>query len=140
MRNAYLTKQKTNLEDYLSGHIRESYTVDELTQRLSENGESVGRTTVYRHLEQLSEQGHVRKYTGARGNTLYQYIEDGANCRQHFHLMCRKCSRLFHVECEMLGEFSRHIASEHGFVIDPKESILVGLCADCQRAEADSWH
>ena len=32
-----------------------------------------------------------------------------------------------HVECELMGVMADHLMVEHGFRLDPRETILVGL-------------
>ena len=61
----------------------------------------------------------------------FQYIEDGHHCEQHLHLQCTKCGRIFHLECDFMGEIATHIQREHGFYIECKKSIIYGICKDC---------
>ncbi len=138
MRGEYSTRQKRDMLAYLKNHEMEPYTVDDLVFRMQEQGERVGRTTVYRYLEQLAEQGSVRKYQNAQGVTQYQHIGDGADCDAHFHMMCRSCGRLYHVRCEQMDALSRHLAADHNFQLNLRETILVGTCARCAGGEADA--
>ena len=62
MRGQYNTRQKREMLGFLQRHDLEPYSVDELVFCMQEQGEKIGRTTVYRYLEQLAEQGSVRKY------------------------------------------------------------------------------
>lgn len=49
-------------------------TADEIFEKLRKSGESVGKTTIYRHLEKLCTSGEVRKFTGGDGDSAcYQY-------------------------------------------------------------------
>ena len=135
MRGEYSTRQKREMLAYLKGHDLEPYSVDELVFRMQEQGERIGRTTVYRYLEQLAEQGSVRKYQNAQGVTRYQHIEDDSHCDSHFHMMCRSCGRLYHVSCELMEKLSQHIYTDHSFRLDLRETILVGTCARCAGEE-----
>lgn len=138
MRGEYSTHQKREMLSYLKDHELEPYSVDELVFRMQEQGKQIGRTTVYRYLEQLAEQGSVRKYQSPQGVTRYQHIADGENCDAHFHMMCKKCGRLYHVNCELLDALSKHIGSDHNFRLDMRETILVGTCAKCAERWKDS--
>lgn len=131
MRGEYNTRQKRNMLAFLKQHDLEHYSVDELVFEMEEQGEKIGRTTVYRFLEQLAEQGSVRKYQSAQGVTQYQHIEDSSHCDAHFHMMCKSCGKLYHVNCKLMDGFAQHIRTEHNFQLDPRETILVGLCARC---------
>ncbi len=138
MRGEYSTRQKRDMLRFLTDNALQHYTLDALTQALHEDGIAAGKTTVYRFLEQLAEQGRVRKYQNETG-FFYQFVEDDADCDSHLHLMCRVCGALYHVDCELVGMLSRHIRGEHDFMIDPKQSVLVGVCGACAaRAEEDA--
>ena len=131
MRGEYNTRQKREMLAFLKRHDLEPYTVDELVFEMQEQGEKIGRTTVYRYLETLAEQGRVRKYQNAQGVTCYQHIQDHENCDAHFHMMCKSCGRLYHVSCDLMDSLAKHIHSDHNFRIDTRETILVGTCARC---------
>ena len=38
---------------------------------------------------------------------------------------------LLHVDCGLMQSLTAHIAEEHGFALDPRETVLVGVCARC---------
>ena len=86
---------------------------------------------MYRFLEQLAEQGRVRKYQIAQGVMQYQHIADSSECDAHFHMMCKSCGKLYHVNCDLMNSLAQHIRTEHNFQVDPRETILVGICARC---------
>lgn len=140
MRGEYSTRPKREMLAYLKQHDLEPYSVDDLVFRMQERGERIGRTTVYRYLEQLAEQGAVRKYQNAQGVTQYQHIENSSDCDAHFHMMCKKCGRLYHVSCELMGALSQHVYTDHNFRLDLRETILVGTCARCAGIEGEDEH
>jgi len=138
MRGEYNTRQKRDLLNFLKAHNLENFSVDEVVFRLQDEGMHIGRSTVYRYLENLAEQGKVRKYQNAQGMTQYQHVEDEGRCASHFHMMCKMCGSLLHVDCKLMQSLASHIAEEHGFAFDPRETVLVGVCAKCagtQRGE-----
>ena len=132
MRGEYSTRQKRELMKYVRERGLQHFSVDDAVFDMQDRGEKIGRTTVYRFLELLAEQGSVRKYQNAQGMTQYQHIEDGARCDAHFHMMCSRCGALMHVECDQIKEFSRHLMADHGYMLDPRETILVGICRNCR--------
>ena len=135
MRGEYNTRQKRDLLRFLKAGDVRHFSVDDVVFELQEQGEKVGRTTVYRYLEQLAETGCVRKYQNAQGATQYQYIENSERCSKHFHMLCSRCGDLMHVECERMDELSRHLMEEHGFYLDTVQTVLVGTCAKCREAK-----
>lgn len=132
MRGEYNTRQKREMLSFLKERGMQHFSVDDVVFEMQDRGERIGRTTVYRYLELLAEQGAVRKYQSVQGVTQYQHVEDAARCDGHFHMMCSKCGELLHVDCSLMGTLSKHLMAEHGFMLDPRETILVGLCEKCR--------
>ena len=143
MRSEYSTRQKREIHGFLQQHGLENFTLDEIVFRLQDQGTPIGRTTVYRYLESMAEQGSVRKYQNAQGVTQYQHTESGMHCDDHFHMMCRRCGRLYHVDCERIAALREHMLTAHGFELDARETMLVGVCARCagrDRPEGEDGH
>ena len=71
---SYNTKQSKMVFDILLENKDRHLTADEIFEKLRKSGESVGKTTIYRHLEKLCASGEVRKFTGGDGDSAcYQY-------------------------------------------------------------------
>ena len=132
MRGEYSTRQR-ELQKFLMERSMQHFSVDEVVFELRDQGEKVGRSTVYRYLEQLAEQGSVRKYPGVQGVTQYQHVDDAIEAGDaHFHMLCRRCGNLMHVDCRLMGVMAEHLMAEHGFQLDPRETLLVGVCEKCR--------
>jgi Fur family ferric uptake transcriptional regulator len=132
---SYKTRQRQRILDYMislgGGHV----TVNQMVRRFVEEGAEVGQTTIYRHLEKLAAEGKIRKFVLSDGNSAcYQYIETGAECREHFHLICEACGALIHLDCELLDEIQRHLLGSHGFQIDLLKTVFYGKCEKCRSA------
>lgn len=128
----YNTKQKAAILRCVENTKGQHFTIDSLCEKLFENGVSVGRTTVYRYLERLSDEGILRKYSAALGESVcYQYVEVKQHCHEHFHLKCEKCGSLIHMECEELEGIIEHINSHHGFKLNPLKTVIYGICEGC---------
>ena len=138
MRGEYSTRQKRDMLTFLTGNAMKHYTLDELTGAMHTEGITAGTTTVYRFVESLAEQGRVRKYQNENGS-FYQYIENDADCDHHLHLMCRVCGALYHVDCELVDMLAVHVREEHGFRLDARRTMLVGVCGECA-AEEEAAH
>ena len=91
----------------------------------------IGKSTVYREISRLCEDGFLRRYTDSSGNTMYQLSMDG--CDSHFHLRCTDCGRIIHLDCGVMSDICTHIQSHHGFSIDISKTILYGKCNDCNK-------
>lgn len=136
-KGAYRTKQREIILDYLKkcqdGHV----TIDEVTDHLKSEGNKVGRTTIYRYMEKLADEGFLRKYYIEEGvGACYQYQGNSESaCRSHFHLKCVKCGRLFHVSCDFLQQIEEHVYEHHHFLVDNSKTVLYGICEVCQKDE-----
>lgn len=132
MKQAYNTKQKNALIKCFEAHKSESLTVDGVVTALEMMGEKIGRSTVYRRLEELCREGHISRFAPEEGKSVtYRFIgsECGEEC--HFHLICTECGEIAHTHCHELEGLFSHMASEHGFKINEKKTILYGICAKC---------
>ena len=90
-------------------------------------GEQVGLTTVYRHLQALSETGRVDAIRDASGETLYRRCQTDAH---HHHLTCRNCGRSVEVTDGEVEEWAARMGREHGFSQITHHVELTGECGD----------
>ncbi len=130
-RGEYSTRQKRELLKFLNERSLQHFSVDEVVFEMQDRGEKIGRSTIYRYLELLAAQGSVRKYQ-KQGVTQYQHVTDDSHCDDHFHMMCSRCGNLMHVDCSLMRAMSDHLMKDHGFMLDPRETILVGVCERCR--------
>lgn len=129
----YKTKQRDLILNYFIENNTRHVTVDDVVGHLKEKGTSVGKSTVYRYLEKLVDQGTVRRYFIEEGQgACYQYAGENSNCHQHFHLKCIGCGNLLHIECQHMVESEKHILKIHDFEIDNTKTVLYGRCAKCK--------
>ena len=76
----------------------EHLTADEVRRLLSEEGISMGLSTVYRQLDRLVAEGAVQRISGDRVGSCY--AKKTASDSSHYHLVCHVCGHLSHVDCE----------------------------------------
>ena len=139
MAGTYKTAGRQKLLDFLQSHPDRQFTVDELVVELNRTRKDTkagsGKSTLYRHLSELCDEGTARKYrSDTQSAYVYQYVGTG-DCCHHFHLKCVSCGTLVHLECTVSEELLAHIQSDHGFRVDSGRSILYGMCEDCASME-----
>lgn len=134
MPEGYKTKQRQRILDCLTSNSQRHVTVDDVAAFLFQRGETVGKTTIYRYLEKLVEEGRVRKFTAEGESACFQYVSD-AGCAEHFHLKCLECGKLIHLECGYLSQLETHIYEEHHFTIHSGRTVFYGLCAQCAETQ-----
>ena len=99
----------------------------EIHAELRRRGDHVGLTTVYRHLQVLSEQGAVDTIRDESGETLYRQCQTATH---HHHLTCRACGRSVEVEGRVVEQWAEKVAAEAGFTAVDHTVELFGLCPD----------
>jgi len=131
---AYVTRQQQAVLACIEAHREESVSAQTLADELRARGERVGLATVYRQLEKLSHGGCVHKVVTEEG-AFYRYCPRAGVGSACFLLKCERCGRIEHVDCERLAPLYRHLEEEHHFRIDPRRTMLYGVCAVCREAE-----
>ena len=135
----YRTKQREAILQYLENSSSRHVSIEDVLDHLKAAGEKVGRTTIYRYMEKLTSEGVLRKYYIEEcAGACYQYVEPWEACREHFHLKCLKCSKLFHLECDYLNQIGEHILTHHGFEVDHTKTVFYGICKDCKEKVLDN--
>ena len=135
---SYKTKQSEELIEFLKQNKNRHMTAEEVYGELHSNGSTVGRTTVYRHLEKLYAEGAIRKFlTGDNSGACFQYVDNPEACHNHYHLRCNSCGRLIHTDCDFLNELAEHIKDEHSFYLDTEKTVIYGVCEHCKTNEKE---
>ncbi|RMG92326.1 MAG: transcriptional repressor [Chloroflexi bacterium] len=124
------TARRVILEALLAsgGHI----TADGLVEVVRQQSPGIGRMTVYRTLEILSELGLIRPVYQGTGAAHYILMENG----HHHHLVCSGCDRVIEFDECVLEEMGRLISGRFDFQIQGHVVEFFGLCADCRRVSA----
>ena len=127
----YNTRQRDTILRVLKAYKDRHLTAEDLYDRLRQNGCSVGKSTVYRYLEALTDSGSVRKYSipGLK-SACYQLADSG--CTEYYHLQCSRCGKVIHIDCNEMRQLIQHFERQHHFKIDMARTVLYGVCADCE--------
>lgn len=125
----YSTEQRNILLSFLKSNPDTQFSVKQIESALSHN--SISRSAVYRNLAELENLGNIRRCTkqGSR-ETFYQYY-DPENCKNHIHLSCTQCGKMFHLETKAAESLVSDIEKTEGFEINKSETTLFGICKDC---------
>lgn len=130
-RRRYKTRQREAVYAYLAENADRYLSVDDVWAGMSASGATVGRSTVYRCLESMSDEGTAWKATIPGGESRYRMVVDSAQGQ----LVCLGCGRALALDCHMVADFSTHVLNHHGFAIDPARTALYGWCGDCGGTE-----
>lgn len=105
----------------LDGHIEP----EEIVQRLKKGKNKVSRATVYNTLELLQRCRLVQRRDLGQGRVVY---EKALGFRQHDHLVCAQCGRVFEFCDPRLLTVEESIGRLLGFHVTEHNLILTGMC------------
>lgn len=101
---------------------------------LRAKGESVGLSTVYRHLQALAESGLADVIHTPEGETTYRLCGEATPSQHHHHhLVCRRCGRAEEVEGRAVERWASDVAAKFGFVDVDHTIEVFGICEKCHR-------
>ena len=122
----------------ISSATASTVSASNILEHLEAEGASPNPTTVYRYLDKLAGEQRVMKYVADKGEkAVFQYVDEGRHCREHLHLKCVRCGRIYHLDCHFMDEVRAHLMAEHGFTLQCEGSVLYGLCRSCAANEAE---
>ncbi len=123
------TRQRTAVADVLS-RVDGFRSAQDLHDLLRHEGASIGLTTVYRHLQALTDAGQVDVLRTDEGEAVYRRCPTDTH---HHHLVCRTCGRSVEVEGPEVEAWATAIADQHGFTEVSHTVEVFGTCAACSR-------
>ena len=123
------TRQRTAVADVL-GRVDGFRSAQELHDLLRHEGASIGLTTVYRHLQALSDAGQVDVLRTDEGESVYRRCPTESH---HHHLVCRSCGRSVDIEGPEVESWAAAVAAEHGFSDVTHTVEVFGTCGACSR-------
>ncbi len=127
-----MKKYKDIITSYLKNHEEHRIAAADIYEHLREHECDVNKTTVYRNLDKLEAEGVLKKYKlPDEAISYYRYVDP--SCNHHLHMQCKRCGKIFHLNCEFMDEITEHLLKDHGFLLDCSDSLLVGLCEDCRK-------
>lgn len=100
----------------------------EIHERVTDQGESVGLATVYRALAALAEADEVDMLRTGDGEAIWRRCSND----HHHHLVCRSCGATVEVEGPVVEKWTRTIAAEHGFTEISHTLEVFGTCRACR--------
>lgn len=128
-----LTRQKKAIGSWLEkrdGH----YPAEEIFQQVRRQIKNISLATVYRNLEQMSDQGMIDLVYIAGRPKWFERKKFGS----HGHLFCRQCNGLQDVvDCQLCFTKNR-CAQENNFQAEEIDFIVTGLCDKCRGGKVES--
>lgn len=108
------------------------FTADGLWRAAQRQAPDMGRATVFRTIEALTNLGLLDRISFADGAERYHAAAPGIH---HHHLTCDICHQVVNVEVCIPDVALRKVASQAGFSLSGHRLELFGVCQRCQRRE-----
>lgn len=129
------SKQRDLIMTYLAG-TKSHPTADEVYREVRQLQEGLSLGTVYRNLNQLADNGMIRRL----------HMQDGvdhfdADISEHYHLYCSECKRVYDLDMKLPLQISRLIKTADRNAAGSVEGCVItfyGKCRHCESVLKDS--
>jgi Fur family transcriptional regulator, ferric uptake regulator len=101
----------------------------EIEDALRAQGRPIGRASVYRVLELLTEHRLVERLAIDPGHARFERVE--ADGHHHHHLLCDRCGQLVAFDDPGLERAIDRLSSRLGMRVEHHDVLLHGACAAC---------
>jgi Fur family ferric uptake transcriptional regulator len=106
------------------------HSVEDIEAALKEQGERIGKATIYRTMEILVRSGLVEEHDFCEGFKRYEHLFGQQPV--HEHLVCTSCSRVIEFESPEVVRLQEEMRARHGFLPTRHRLEIYGICAECQ--------
>lgn len=100
-------------------------TANDLYEMVIRKDNTIGKSTVYRNLNQMVNTGEVKVITNHNNSKRY----DGNLCN-HDHFICNICGKIIDLDKDNIANNSC-IENKYNFKVINKNIIYEGICEDC---------
>lgn len=101
-------------------------TAEYLWEKVKEKDSKISLATLYRNLNQLSENGIIKKIDGLETSSHFDH-----NTHEHYHFICTECKRVFDIAAEVAPDLIKKTEQSTGFTIQNHDIVFSGICKDC---------
>ena len=108
----------------------EHLSVDEVEDRLRQDGTKIGKATLYRTLDLLVRARLVVEHDFGEGFRRYQHRLS----QEPVHLICLECGKVLESQSWEVQDVQARITQQFGFRPTRHKLEVYGLCRECQEA------
>jgi Fur family ferric uptake transcriptional regulator len=127
-----MVRRHTRQRDAIAEALRAAHgfrSAQALHEEITKAGSKVGLTTVYRALQDLSDEGQVDVLRTDSGEARYRMC---AQAEHHHHLVCSDCGMSVEIEADVIETWVEKAARHHGFHLTDHTAEVYGLCPSCR--------
>ena len=105
-------------------------TAEYLYAKIQEKDPKISLATLYRNLNQLTENGIIKKIDGLENSSHYDH-----NTHNHYHFICKKCNRVYDIKSEVAPDLINKTEELTDFLIENHDIVFSGICKECRGVE-----
>lgn len=103
-------------------------TADFIYELLRKELSSISLATVYRNLNQLAENGIIKKVPGLDGSIHFDH-----SIHPHYHFICTKCNKVYDVPYDVAPNPAEKLYERTGLTAESCDLSFKGICKDCRK-------
>lgn len=107
--------------------LRGSYDIKNVYDFIHVSHPGVSKGTVYRNLNQLAEDGEIRRVEISNRPDCFDFIT-----REYYHVCCECCRKVFDVDMDDVPNLKQRIRDTHGIEFLNYDILFKGICPDCR--------
>ncbi len=88
---------------------------------------NISLATVYRNLNQLAENGVIRKIPALDDKAHFDH-----NLMPHYHFVCTKCKKVYDVPYDIAPDLSGRLCDRTGMEAVAADVVFKGICNHCK--------
>ena len=124
--NNYSKQREVILEIIKENQIHP--TAEEIYQLVIKKSPRISKSTVYRNINILVEQGSIRKITMVTGPDRFEYVHE-----DHQHIICENCRRVMDFCYNFnIPQIEKNIIKQLKNTFEVNNVIIYGICEDCK--------
>ena len=101
-------------------------TIEEVYGEIRRDYSSISKTTVYRNLRYLANEGMLREVSLFDGLERYDVRTD-----KHHHFRCKQCEGAFDIDLEHMEGINEAVQKKYGFQVEEHNLLFTGVCKKC---------
>ncbi len=101
-------------------------TADFVYEKIKKEMPTISLATVYRNLNQLAENGMIKKVESLDGSVRFDY-----NTHPHHHFICTSCNKVYDISHDIFPDPEEKVFVGTGMIVKSYDFSFKGICADC---------
>lgn len=103
-------------------------TIDAIYAEIHKGHPSISKTTVYRNLRKLANNGIISQVSLPDGLERYDERVD-----QHYHFKCKNCGSIFDVDIGYLAGINEAVQGKYCVQVYEHYVVFIGVCPKCEK-------